>query len=73
MGAFLSAGSYLHHVHLASIKRNLPPGRAGLQRTASRPQDDRLPGLCSFECGVQGERESRFEVVKFLRSQWEKA
>ncbi len=75
MGAFISAGSYLHHVHLASIKRNLPGqderdytnGFKGLKMIGY--QD-----FCSLECGVLGEREKELpKSVKFLRDQWEKA
>ena len=75
MGAFLSAGDYLRHVHLASIKRKLPGqderdytnGFAGLKMIGY--QD-----FCSFECGVLGEREVEIpKSVKFLRDQWKKA
>lgn len=75
MGAFISAGSYLRHVHLASAKRILPGqdekdftnGFKGLKMIDY--QD-----FCSFECGVQGDREVEIpKSVKFLRSQWEKA
>ena len=58
LGAFISGGAYLHHVHLASRIRVLPG------------QDDRqfvdgFRGLkligyqdfCSFECGCRGDRE----------------
>jgi len=75
MGAFLSAGKYLHHVHLASRRRNLPG------------QDDRdftdgFRGLkmigyqdyCSFECGCIGDPEVEIpKSVRFLRDQWAKA
>lgn len=75
MGAFISAGPYLHHVHLASRKRNLPG------------QDDRdyingFRGLkmigyqdfCSLECGVIGDRETEIpKAVAFLREQWRRA
>lgn len=75
MGAFISAGSYLHHIHLASIKRNLPGqderdytnGFKGLKMIGY--QD-----YCSLECVVIGDREVELpKCVKFLRSQWEKA
>lgn len=75
MGAFISAGKYLHHVHLASIKRNLPgqderdftDGFRGLKMIGY--QD-----FCSFECGCIGDREVEIpKSVKFLKSQWEKA
>jgi sugar phosphate isomerase/epimerase len=75
MGAFISAGPYLHHVHLASIKRKLPGqderdftnGFKGLKMIGY--QD-----FCSFECGVLGDREVEIpKSVKFLREQWAKA
>lgn len=75
MGAFLSAGKYLHHVHLASIKRNLPGqderdftnGFKGLKMIGY--QD-----YCSLECGVIGDREVEIpKAVKFLKAQWAKA
>lgn len=75
MGAFICAGDYLHHVHLASIKRNLPG-------QDERDYVDGFKGLkmigytdyCSFECGVVGDREVEIpKSVKFLREQWAKA
>jgi sugar phosphate isomerase/epimerase len=75
LGAFISGGKYVHHVHLASRERNLPG------------QDDRsfidgFEGLkfigfqdfCSLECGVVGDRDVEIpKSVQFLREQWEKA
>lgn len=75
MGAFLSAGDMLHHVHLASIKRVLPGqderdytnGFKGLKMI--NYQD-----FCSFECGCNGDPEVEIpKSVKFLREQWRKA
>lgn len=75
MGAFISAGKYMHHVHLASIKRNLPgqderdfiDGFKGLKMIGYRD-------YCSFECGVIGDRDAEIpKSVKFLREQWKKA
>ncbi len=75
MGAFISGGDMLHHVHLASIKRNLPGqderdytnGFKGLKMIGY--QD-----FCSFECGVVGDAEVEIpKSVKFLRAQWKKA
>ena len=75
MGAFLSGGDMLRHVHLASIKRNLP-GQDG------RDYVNGFKGLkmigykdfCSFECGVVGDPEIEIpKSVKFLRGQWRKA
>jgi sugar phosphate isomerase/epimerase len=75
LGAFISAGGYLHHVHLASRSRKLPG------------QDDRslidgFRGLkwigyqdyCSFECGVNGDKNVEIpKSLAFLRDQWAKA
>lgn len=75
MGAFISGGKWLHHVHLASRKRVLPgqderdftDGFRGLKMIGY--QD-----FCSFECGVDGDREVEIpKAVKFLREQWKKA
>ena len=75
MGAFLSAGKYLHHVHLASRTRKLPgqddrdftDGFRGLKMIGYRD-------YCSFECGVNGDRDIEIpKSVKFLREQWKKA
>jgi sugar phosphate isomerase/epimerase len=75
MGAFLSAGKYLHHVHLASRTRKLPgqderdftDGFRGLKMIGYKD-------FCSFECGVNGERDVEIpKSVKFLREQWKKA
>ncbi len=73
MGAFISGGPYLHHVHLASRRRVLPgqdersfvDGFRGLRWIGY--QD-----FCSFECGCDGD--PMVEIPKsldFLREQWE--
>jgi sugar phosphate isomerase/epimerase len=76
LGAFISGGSRVHHVHLATgVKRILPgqderdfvEGFRGLKYIGY--QD-----YCSFECGVRGD--AAVEIPKsmaFLRDQWEKA
>jgi sugar phosphate isomerase/epimerase len=75
LGAFISAGSYLHHVHLASRVRVLPgqderqfvDGFLGLKWIGY--QD-----YCSFECGVNGDRDVEIpKSMAFLRDQWAKA
>jgi sugar phosphate isomerase/epimerase len=75
LGAFISAGKYLHHVHLASRKRNLPgqdersfiDGFKGLKFIG-------FQDFCSLECGVEGDRDKELpKSVRFLREQWEKA
>jgi len=75
LGAFISAGKYLHHVHLASRRRNLPG-------QDERSFVDGFKGLkwvgyqdyCSLECGVVGDKEVEIpKSVVFLRSEWRKA
>lgn len=75
MGAFISGGPLLHHVHLASIKRNLPGqderdytnGFKGLKMIGYKD-------FCSFECGIVGDPEVEIpKSVEFLRGQWKKA
>ena len=78
MGAFLSAGEYLQHVHVASRKRRSMPGEDG-------DADNYINGFkglkmlgynkyVSYECGCQGDRNIILpESVKLLRDQWEKA
>jgi sugar phosphate isomerase/epimerase len=75
MGAFISAGQWLHHVHLASRTRVMPG------------QDDRdftngFRGLktigyqdyCSLECGCKGERDTEIpKAVAYLKDQWAKS
>ncbi|MGB9687324.1 sugar phosphate isomerase/epimerase family protein [Thermogutta sp.] len=73
--AFVAGGPWLHHVHLASRKRVLPgqdersfiDGFRGLKWVGYKD-------YCSFECGVQGDREVEIpKALAFLRDQWEKA
>lgn len=75
LGAFISGGSRLHHVHLASRTRVLPgqddrqfvEGFRGLKWIGYRD-------YCSFECRVQGD--AMVEIPKsmaFLRQQWKMA
>lgn len=79
MGAFISGGKYLQHVHLAGgptdPRRTIPgqnqtrfvEGFRGLKYIG-------YDKFCSFECSVRGDRES--EIAKscdFLRREWELA
>lgn len=79
MGAFISGGKYLQHVHLAggvtNPRRTIPgqnetrfvEGFRGLKYIG-------YDKFCSFECGVVGDKE--VEVPKacdFLRKEWELA
>jgi sugar phosphate isomerase/epimerase len=78
MGAFLSAGKYLQHVHMASRKRRSMPGEDG-------EADNYISGFkalkmlkydkyVSFECGCQGDRNVVLPAaVELLRKQWEEA
>ena len=75
LGAFLSGGSYVRHVHLASRIRVLPgqderqfvEGFRGLKQIGY--QD-----YCSFECGVKGNAMEEIPMsMAFLRDQWSKA
>ena len=78
MGAFLSAGEYLQHVHVASRKRRSMPGEDG-------EADNYIAGFkalkmlgynkyVSFECGCQGDRNTLVPAaVELLRKQWEEA
>ncbi|MDL2277663.1 TIM barrel protein [Parabacteroides sp. OttesenSCG-928-G07] len=78
MGAFLSAGEYLQHVHVASRARRSMPGEDG-------EADNYINGFkglkmlgydkyVSFECGCQGDRKVVVpEALKLLREQWDQA
>ena len=76
LGAFISGGSRVHHVHLATGVKRILPGQE------ERSFVDGFRGLkfigyqnyCSFECGVRGD--PLVEIPKsmaFLRDQWDKA
>lgn len=78
MAAFLSAGEYLQHVHVASRKRRSMPGEDG----EADNYVDGFKGLkmmgydkyVSFECGVQGERSIVLPAaLELLRKQWKEA
>jgi sugar phosphate isomerase/epimerase len=77
-GAFVSAGKYLQHVHIASRRRRSMPGEDG-------EADNYIEGFralqamsyehyVSFECGCQGDRNIVLpEAVKLMREQWASA
>lgn len=79
MGAFISAGEYLQHVHVASRKRRSMPGEDG----DADNYVDGFKGLkaigynkfVSFECGCQSEDRAAAVVnaLNLLRKQWEEA
>ena len=75
LGAFISAGAYLHHVHLASRLRNLPgqddrsfvDGFRGLKMIGYRD-------FCSLECKPKGDADVEIpKSFRFLESQWKQA
>lgn len=76
--AFISAGEYLQHVHMASRKRRSMPGEDG---EADRYVDGfkalkelGFDKYVSFECGSQGDREVVVPAaLELLRKQWEEA
>ena len=74
-GAFMSAGKYLRHVHLGSIKRKLPgqdarsfvDGFRGLKRIGYQ-------GCISLECGCIGKKDIEIpKSFRFLEKQWAEA
>lgn len=79
MGAFISGGPYLKHVHLAGGKEE--PRRKLPGQNATRFVDGfrglkyiGYTGFCSFECGVVGDREVEFpKAIAFLRKEWDEA
>lgn len=76
--AFLSAGDYLHHVHIASRKRRKMPGEDG-------EADNYINGFrglkeiayqdyVSFECGSVGDSKITLPAaVKLMNEQWKEA
>ena len=77
--AFMAAGSYLQHVHIASRGNRVMPGEDG---EADNYVDGfralkelEYPYYVSFECGCRGEDRAAAltRAVELLRSQWEEA
>ena len=79
MGAFISGGKYIQHVHIASRERRLMPGEDG-------DADDYVDGFrglkiigfdkyLSFECGSKAEdrNAAATTAVELIRKQWEEA
>lgn len=78
MGAFLSAGEHLQHVHVASRKRRSMPGEDGdADNYVNGFRGLKMLGYdkyVSFECGCQGDREVVVPAaLELLRRQWEEA
>ncbi|MGM9766955.1 MAG: sugar phosphate isomerase/epimerase family protein [Candidatus Cryptobacteroides sp.] len=76
--AFISAGKYLQHVHVASRGRRIMPGEDGeldnyIEGMRALKELD-YQNYISFECGAAGERGIVVPAaVELLRSQWEQA
>jgi sugar phosphate isomerase/epimerase len=75
LGAIISAGDYLHHIHMASRTRMLPgqdersfiDGFRGLKWIG-------FQDYCSFECSVRGDPDVEIpKSMAFLRDQWAQA
>ncbi|MDR1380118.1 MAG: sugar phosphate isomerase/epimerase [Tannerella sp.] len=79
LGAFISGGKYVRHVHIASRKRRLMPGEDG----DADNYVDGFRGLkvigfdkyISFECGSKADdrNASALAGVELIRKQWEEA
>ena len=75
MGAFISAGKYLHHVHMASRKtRNMPGEDSGDNYTVGF-RGLKVIGFrdfVSFECGCQGKdrKQAITDAVKLIQANW---
>ncbi|BBD45701.1 MAG: sugar phosphate isomerase/epimerase [Petrimonas sp.] len=78
MAAFVSAGKYLQHVHMASRKRRSMPGEDGeADNYVNGFRGLKMIGYdkyVSFECGCQGDRKVVVPAaLDLLRKQWKEA
>ena len=78
MGAFISGGEQLQHVHVASRKRRSMPGEDGeADNYVNGFKGLKMIGYdkyVSFECGAQGDRNIVVPAaVELLRKQWNEA
>lgn len=78
MGAFISGGEQLQHVHVASRKRRSIPGEDGeADNYVNGFKGLKMIGYdkyVSFECGAQGDRNIVVPAaVELLRKQWNEA
>ena len=76
--AFMAAGKYLRHVHIASRGTRCTPGEDGdadryVEGFRALKEMD-YPYYVSFECGVRGDRATVLPAaVDLLRRQWDQA
>jgi sugar phosphate isomerase/epimerase len=77
MAAFIAAGKYLHHVHMASRKTRKTPGEDEGDNYVDGFKGLKLIGyqdFVSFECGCKGDRAQALPVAaRLLREQWQSA
>ncbi len=76
--AFLAAGDYLHHVHIASRKRRKMPGEDGEADVYINGfrglKEINYQDYVSFECGSVGDSKVTLPAaVKLMREQWKQA
>jgi len=77
LAAFVAAGKYLHHVHIASRKTRKTPGEDEGDNYVDGFKGLKLIGyqdFVSFECGCKGDRaQALTAAAKMLRTQWDTA
>jgi len=74
--AFISAGEYLNHVHIASRKTRYLPGADGVIDDYTDGftglKKIKYQGYISFECGIKGDKGVLIpESINLLRRQWQ--
>lgn len=77
MGAFISGGKLLNHVHLGNGTTRTLPGQDDVSPCYIGFRGLKYIGysrFCSFECGVDGDPDVEVpKSIQFLRDEWEKA
>jgi sugar phosphate isomerase/epimerase len=77
MAAFIAAGKYLHHVHMASRKDRKMPGEDEGDNYVDGFKGLKIIGyqdFVSLECGCKGDRTKAIPAAaRLLREQWETA
>jgi len=77
MGAFVSGGKYLTHVHVASRERRKMPGEDSKDNYTEGFKGLKMinyPNFVSLECGSVGDKNITIPAaVKLLNEQWDKA
>ncbi|MCK9343242.1 MAG: sugar phosphate isomerase/epimerase [Massilibacteroides sp.] len=78
MGAFISGGEYIQHVHIASLTKRCVPGEDGNGDTYTEGfRGLKMIGYhnyISYECGCKGDKSILLPAsVKLIREQWNQA